>query len=301
MRALAVITILVALILPINAVAEIQTFTATHTYILGDHDSKDDVRQRCLLEAKRKILEQAGVYIESASEVKNFDLTKDKITSFAAAVMQVKDTKEDVGFQQGHMTLTLKLTAQVDLAELRKQLAARQLDAGVRDDVAAQKERLKRMEAQLEAMMQRQQGGQSSGHAPASPPIDISAEDLQSWHARAAQGNAEAQFYLGVMYRQGNGVPQDYVQARQWWEKAAAQGDARAQGDLGFMYYLGDSVPQDNVRAYMWYSLAAASTGDQQTQAVEYRDKVASRMTPAKIAEAQRLSQQCQSQDFKGC
>ena len=45
----------------------------------------DDARQRCLLEAKRKILEQAGVYIESASEVKNFDLTKDKIASFAAA------------------------------------------------------------------------------------------------------------------------------------------------------------------------------------------------------------------------
>ena len=115
MRALSFMTLLAMLILPICVFAENQTFTATHTYILGDHDSKDDARQRCLLEAKRKVLEQAGVYIESASEVKNFDLTKDKITSFAAAVMQVKDTKEEVGFQQGHMTLTLKLTAQVDL------------------------------------------------------------------------------------------------------------------------------------------------------------------------------------------
>ena len=68
----------------------------------------------------------------------NFDLTKDTITSFAAAVMQFKDTKEEVGFQRGHMSLTLKLTAQVDLAEMRKRLAARQLDAGVRDTVAAQ-------------------------------------------------------------------------------------------------------------------------------------------------------------------
>ena len=94
MRALCVIILLAALLLPTVVVAEIQTFTATHSYILGDHDSKDDARQRCLLETKRKILEQAGVYIESASEVKNFDLTKDKITSFAAAVMQIKDTKE---------------------------------------------------------------------------------------------------------------------------------------------------------------------------------------------------------------
>ena len=69
MRALSVITLLAVLILPTVAFAETQTFTATHTYILGDHDSKDDARQRCLLEAKRKVLEQAGVYIESASEV----------------------------------------------------------------------------------------------------------------------------------------------------------------------------------------------------------------------------------------
>jgi hypothetical protein len=74
----------VCLAAPSVASAQVQTFTSTHTYILGDHDSKDDARQRCLLETKRKILEQAGVYIESASEVKNFDLTKDTITSFAA-------------------------------------------------------------------------------------------------------------------------------------------------------------------------------------------------------------------------
>jgi hypothetical protein len=158
MRVLSVIVLLAALILPTVAFAEVQTFTATHTYILGDHDSKDDARQRCLFEAKRKILEQAGVYIESASEVMNFDLTKDKITSFAAAVMQVKDAKEEVSFQQGHMTMTLTLTAQVDLTEVRKQLAARKLDAGVRDDMAAQKERLKFLEAQLEAMQEQQVG-----------------------------------------------------------------------------------------------------------------------------------------------
>src|SRR5438552_16204121 len=125
MRALSVMTLLAVLILPTVVCAEVQTFTTTHTYIMGDHDSKDDARQRCLLETKRKILEQAGVYIESASEVKNFDLTKDKITSFAAAVMQVKDSTEEVGFQQGHMTMTLKLTAQVP-----KQIATRQVDAG---------------------------------------------------------------------------------------------------------------------------------------------------------------------------
>ena len=374
MRALSVITLLAVLILPTVAFAETQTFTATHTYILGDHDSKDDARQRCLLEAKRKVLEQAGVYIESASEVKNFDLTKDKITSFAAAVMQVKDTKEEVSFQQGHMTMTLKLTAQVNLEEVRKQLAARQFDAGVRDDMAAQKERLKRLEAQFEAMQKQQYGGQSSEHAPASPLIDISAADLQALHTQAAQGDASAQFLLGALYANGWSVPQDYAKAREWFQKAAAQGDARAQHDLGllydkgqgvpqdyakarewyekaaaqgdamaqfklgvlhefghgvpqdyvqaakwyekaaaqgdevgqyalgFLYEFGKGVPQDYVRAYMWLNLAAAnSKGEIQEGTAKYRDDVARRMTSAQIAEAQRLAQQCQARQFKGC
>lgn len=256
MRNIFVIFLLAALVFPRVASAEIQTFIATHTYILGDHDSKDDARQRCLLETKRKILEQAGVYIESASEVKNFDLTKDKVTSFAAAVMQVKDTKEEVSFQQGHMAMTLKLTAQVDLVEVRKQLVARQVDAGVRDDVAAQKERLKRLEARLEAMQQ-QQSGQSSGHTPASPPIDISAEELQTLRTQAAQGDAKAQTNLGQMYDLGEGVPQNYAQARHWWERAAAQGNATAQFFLGMQYGLGRGVPKDYVQERQWYEQAA--------------------------------------------
>jgi hypothetical protein len=56
----------VCLAVPTLASDQVQTFTATHTYIMGDHDSKDDARQHCLLEAKRKILEQAGVCIEEA-------------------------------------------------------------------------------------------------------------------------------------------------------------------------------------------------------------------------------------------
>ncbi len=247
----------VCLAAPSVAYAQVQTFTAAHTYLMGDHDSKDDARQWCLLETKRKILEQAGVYIESASELKNFDLTKDKITSFAAAVMQVKDTKEEVSFQQGHMTMVLTLKADVDLAEVRKQLAARQVDAGVRDDVATQKERLKRLEAQLEKM-QRQQGGRSSGSATASPPIDISAEELQSLQTQAAQGDAGAQVSLGRLYDKGKSLPQDYATARGWYEKAAAQGYAWAQNNLGALYYKGQGVPQDYAQAAYWYEKSAA-------------------------------------------
>jgi hypothetical protein len=270
MRVCSVIVLLAALVLPLVVLAEIQAFTATHTCILGDHDSKDDARQRCLLEAKRKILEQAGIYIESASEEKNFVPTKDMITSLAAAVMQVKNTREKVGFQQGRKSLTLRLTAQVDLAELRKQLAARQPDMGVRDDVAAQKERLKHVEAQFDAMQKQQ----SSGHAPASAPSDISIEDLQRLHERAARGDASAQAELGLRYAVGNGVVQDYALSRHFWERAAAQGDAHAQFNLGMLYRNGQGVSQDYAKARQLYEQAAAqgNADAQGNLGILYRD-----------------------------
>ena len=68
------------------------------------------------------------------------------------------------------------------------------------------------------------------------------------------------------------------------------------------MYDVGLGVPQDYVRAYMWVTLAAAHMkGDEQKQAAENREDVARRMTPAQVAEAKRLSQQCASKKFKGC
>jgi len=264
MRTFSVIVLLSVFVLPTVGFAEIQTFTAMHTYTLGDHDSKDDARQRCVLEAKRKILEQAGVYIESASEVKSFDLTKNKITSFAAAVMQVKDTKEEVGFQQGHMTITLKLTAQVDLAEMRKQLAARQVDTGVREDVAVQRERLKYLEAQFEAMQRESQ--QSPGRTLVPPTTrNLSTAEMQRLRTRADQGDADAQSHLGSLYLLGWGVQQDDVQAAKWSDKAAAQGDADGQFLLGLLYSLGRGVPEDYAQSAQWYQKAAVQ-GNAQAQ-----------------------------------
>ncbi len=58
----------------------------------------------------------------------------------------------------------------------------------------------------------------------------------------AEQGNANAQFRLGVVYRKGRGVPQDYAEAMGWWRKAAEQGYATAQYYLGVTYHTGLSL-----------------------------------------------------------
>ena len=55
-------------------------------------------------------------------------------------------------------------------------------------------------------------------------------------------------------------------------------------------------MPQDFVQAHKWWNLAAsrfdASEKEYRDQAVRNRDLVAARMTPAQIAEAQKLARE---------
>ena len=67
-----------------------------------------------------------------------------------------------------------------------------------------------------------------------------------------------------------------------------------AQHNLGFMYEKGHTVPQDYVEAHKWYNLAASRTYGKKTRnlAIKNRDRIAAKMTPAQIAEAQKLANQ---------
>ena len=111
---------------------------------------------------------------------------------------------------------------------------------------------------------------------------------LRLWRPLAEQGNAGAQTNLGVMYDLGNGVPQDYTTVVSWLQKAADQGYALAQGRLARMYQRGRGVPQDYVEAHKWFNLAGA----QDEFFVSERDSIAAKMTPAQLAEAQKLARE---------
>ena len=80
---------------------------------------------------------------------------------------------------------------------------------------------------------------------------------LREFRPRADQGDAQAQYILGVMYTEGDGVPRDYSQAASWFKMAAEHGDSEAQFNLGFMYANGRGVPEDDAEAVRWYRLAA--------------------------------------------
>ena len=63
----------------------------------------------------------------------------------------------------------------------------------------------------------------------------------------AAQGHAEAQYKLGVMYKSGRGVPKDEDAAARLFEQAATQGHAQAQHDLGVMYHHRNGAPSEQL------------------------------------------------------
>ena len=84
----------------------------------------------------------------------------------------------------------------------------------------------------------------------------MSQQEIEVLASKAMAGDVDAQFNLGVMYANGEGVRQDYVKAREWYEKAAAQGNADAQFNLGLMYANGYGVRQDYVKAREWFGKA---------------------------------------------
>ena len=81
----------------------------------------------------------------------------------------------------------------------------------------------------------------------------------------AKMGNATAQYYLGYMYENGEGVSQDSAKAAEWYRKSAEQGNAVAQYNLGKMYENGRGVSQDYVKAVECF-LKAAEQGNHVAQ-----------------------------------
>ena len=120
------------------------------------------------------------------------------------------------------------------------------------------------------------------------------ASALKEWRPLAEQRDANAQYLLGTMYADGDGVTQDYAEAVKWYRRAAEQGHPIGQHALGYMYLNGQGVPQNYVQGHMWLNLAAAQLGPGlfRNSAVSGRDEVAKLMTPAEVAEAQRLAKE---------
>lgn len=111
-----------------------------------------------------------------------------------------------------------------------------------------------------------------------------------AWLQRAAdQGHTEAQYVLGTMHLIGQGALQSFPSAFEWFERAAQQNHAEAQFQLGKMYRRGNGVPVNLRKAYVWFNLAAAQGHE---LAGDARDNLLSSMTSDEVKAAQLESQE---------
>ncbi len=116
-------------------------------------------------------------------------------------------------------------------------------------------------------------------------------EQAATWFLKAAgQGDAKAQVALGDAYARGQGVPRDDVQSATWYRKAAEQGDAAAQFTLAVVYADGVGVARDYVEALKWANLAGARASGDAPRV--FADRLATKMTPAQVAEARQREQE---------
>lgn len=111
---------------------------------------------------------------------------------------------------------------------------------------------------------------------------------VEAFQASADQGDVEAEYQLGAMYYEGEGVAQDYFMAAEWYRRAADHGDADAQFVLGLMYGEGQGVALDYAEAYERLNLAATLFDDAEsrTEAAEARDEVGESMSSDELAAA---------------
>ena len=87
---------------------------------------------------------------------------------------------------------------------------------------------------------------------------------LEKFKPIAEQGDARAQYYLGVLYKFGEGLSQNDVEAEKWFQLASKKlpelaegGDAVAQFFMGNMYHTGRGIVQNDTEAVKWWTLAA--------------------------------------------
>lgn len=118
--------------------------------------------------------------------------------------------------------------------------------------------------------------------------------EAAKWYRKAADlKSVHAYYMLAVMYGLGHGVPQDYTASVAWLRQGAERADPRSQALLGLMYEFGRGVPLDYVQAYKWYSLAVAGPESQawfHDGFIEKLDRVVAKMTPDQIAQAKKLA-----------
>lgn len=154
MKTLITFALLFLMVISSTVNAEAKTLFSTHIYKMGDNDSKNDARQIVFIEAKRKLVEEAGTYIESSfirktsvnesGEVSDF--SRSDLKTYSSALLKAQIVKEEWKVINGTMVIEITVKADVDISSINEQLAKIVKSPDVQNKIKEQNKRIKELE-----------------------------------------------------------------------------------------------------------------------------------------------------------
>lgn len=125
-----------------------QLITVGSDYRMGEHDTRTDAIRMAIESAKRQALEQAATYLESVTEVRHLDVTRDELRSYSAGILTVLDQRTSTRMEEGRLVIHVDITAQVDRHEVIQAITA------LRENESA-KQQLMSLRAETDQLRQR--------------------------------------------------------------------------------------------------------------------------------------------------
>lgn len=104
--------------------AEVQSYIGEGEYIMSDFETPEVAKQRAKNRAVQSAQEQAGVYVESFSHMKNFNLLEDEVFTISSGIMKIFDVQYNQNFLSGDKGIIIRVTlrAEIDSDEMEKWL-----------------------------------------------------------------------------------------------------------------------------------------------------------------------------------
>ncbi len=131
--------------------ADVRTVTAGGEYRMGDHDTRTDAVRLAVEAAKKDALEQVATYLESITEVRNLEVTRDDIRSYTAGIVKVLDERITTRLEDETVVIRADLTAEIDPHEVAQAIAALRENESARNELMALRAETDQLQQQLEA------------------------------------------------------------------------------------------------------------------------------------------------------
>src|SRR5215510_2374252 len=118
---------------------------------MGDHDTRTDATRLAIETATRDALEQVATYLQSVTEVKNLDITRDEIRSYTAGIVTVLNQQTTTRIENGEIVVHVDLTTQADEHEVIQAIASLRENESAKQQLVSLRMETDQLRQQLEA------------------------------------------------------------------------------------------------------------------------------------------------------